>query len=238
MTFGKFEKKCYFLGNYYNDFLQKFKNDFGAGVTILADRGYRFIQDDIRQKGYDILIPAIQQTVTRLGDDDSQPQNQSQPTSQPIRSQNASQDDTPLASPSTSQNAPQSSQQNTPPSSQASSQQQQSSEGYHSGPRGSASRGTRSRGATSKEKYFQSKPLGCADANASRMISSRRHPIENINGAIKRFKMFNNVVPAERLDSGFCLAGINLVASVMNYRFLNDSMVMGLVLIMSRIEFS
>ena len=97
-----------------------------------------------------------------------------------------------------------------------------SSQGYYSG-RMAAPKSTKA-----KDKYLQSGALSCSDANKSRLISSRRHCIENINAAIKRFKFFSNVVPAERLDSGVCYAGLNVIGSLLNMRFLNNTMIMGM----------
>ena len=205
-------------------------------MTILADRGYRYLQRDVQKMGFEMLIPAIQQASMTLGDvEDSQPMAQSQPTSQPLpeelaasqpRSQPGSQptsqpDSQPGSQPTSQPDLQPTSQPNPGPSSLISSQPI-SSQGYYSG-RMAAPKSTKA-----KDKYLQSGALSCSDANKSRLISSRRHCIENINAAIKRFKFFSNVVPAERLDSGVCYAGLNVIGSLLNMRFLNNTMIMGM----------
>ena len=190
--------------------------------------------------GFEMLIPAIQQASMTLGDvEDSQPMAQSQPTSQPLpeeiagsqpRSQPRSQ---PTSQPRSQPTSQRTSQPGSQPTSQPTSQpnpgpgslipsQPISSQGYHSG-RMAAPKTTKA-----KDKYLQSGALSCLDANKSRLISSRRHTIENINSGLKRFKFFSNVVPAERLDSGVCYAGLNLIGSLLNMRFLNNKMIMGM----------
>ena len=172
--------------------------------------------------GFEMLIPAIQQASMTLGDEDSQPMAESQPTSQPLPEELAASQ--PLGSQVTSQPTPPSVSQPTPGHvSQPLSQPVSRSQGYHSGPRMAEPKTSKA-----KDKYLQSGALTCSDANRSRLISSRRHCIENINAALKRFKFFANVVPAERLDSGFCFAGLKLIGSLLNMRFLNDSMIMGM----------
>ena len=61
-----------FLANYLLDYLQRFKRDTDGQVILLADRGYRFIANEVESYGIRIVIPAIQQQPLVLGDDDSQ----------------------------------------------------------------------------------------------------------------------------------------------------------------------
>ena len=72
----KFLNRCYssnnFLANYLLDYLQRFKRDTDGQVILLADRGYRFIANEVESYGIRIVIPAIQQQPLVLGDDDSQ----------------------------------------------------------------------------------------------------------------------------------------------------------------------
>ena len=52
--------------------MDKFKCDYDGEVVLLADRGYRFIAEQVEGFGLKILIPAIQQEQLNLGDTDSQ----------------------------------------------------------------------------------------------------------------------------------------------------------------------
>lgn len=63
------------LALYYYDFLEKFKIDYDGEVILLADRGYRFITEEVESYGLKMFIPAIQQERLNLGDNDSQVRN-------------------------------------------------------------------------------------------------------------------------------------------------------------------
>ena len=71
-VYFNFKLTKWILALYYYDFLDKFKHDYDAGVILLADRGYRFITEDVESFGIKIFIPAIQQERLNLGDADSQ----------------------------------------------------------------------------------------------------------------------------------------------------------------------
>ena len=72
---------------------------------------------------------------------------------------------------------------------------------------------------TPLQRYMETKPLSCAEANASRMVSSRRHPVENVNGSVKRFKFFANQVNLQHINSGYCVAAAKFICAFLNYRF-------------------
>ena len=195
----------YFIADHYLQFLMNFKRRYDCDVILLADRGYRFIRDQVEAFGLKIIIPAIQQVRMRLGDEDSQPNVDSQSQRNPT-------------SPGLSQQEP------------------STSQGYHSSSidvqpqnrtrRARTESGSQSQGASQSQnksqldKYLESKPLSCVDANRSRLVSARRHVIENVNCHLKKFKFFYNVVSLHRMKSGFALASIKVCLSIMNRRFL------------------
>ena len=72
---------------------------------------------------------------------------------------------------------------------------------------------------TPLQRYIETKPLSCAEANASRMVSSRRHVVENINASIKRFRFFANQVNLQHINSGYCVAAAKFISAFLNYRF-------------------
>ena len=77
------------------------------------------------------------------------------------------------------------------------------------------------------QKYNESKPLSCLDANRSRIISARRHIIENVNCSLKKWLRYYHVVSLQRLRSGFALAGIRLILAILNRRHIeNGQMIM------------
>ena len=69
------------------------------------------------------------------------------------------------------------------------------------------------------ERYYDTSPLTCAQANSSRMVSARRHVIENINSSIKRFRFLSNRVQLDYINSGYCLAASKFICGLLNFRF-------------------
>lgn len=76
------------------------------------------------------------------------------------------------------------------------------------------------------QKYTESKPLSCLDANRSRLISARRHIIENVNCFLKKWLRYYHVVSLQRMRSGFGLAGIRLILAILNRRHLENGQMM------------
>ena len=234
---------------YYYDFLDKFKHDYDAGVILLADRGYRFITEDVESFGIKIFIPAIQQERLNLGDADSQVillekslklfllykvnvQSDSQPSqnqpdqnqpgqnqpSQNQQSQSASQGFFSATQQSLSENSPR-------PISSQSRRRPRPRPRTKSDSRAQSQSQSQSQPNSRKsqlEKYWDSKPLSCLDANISRIISARRHIIENVNGHLKKWLRFYHVVTLQRMRSGFALAGIKLILAILNRRHLEE----------------
>ena len=93
-------------------------------------------------------------------------------------------------------------------------------------PSNSQSRPSQPRRVRSKpalQRYEETQPLSCGDANGSRSVSSRRHIVENINASIKRYKFFSNTVNRDHIKSGYAYASIKLVCGITNYRFKNGA---------------